>query len=117
MTDETIQQAARSLDRATNEKIGKIIKDKRKAKKLYQKDIAEALGYSSTQFIHLIESGDSRAPYEVLGKLCKILSIKQGDIVDIILDGFTKKFKAEFLAGFNNAKVFTKKSVAAEDLL
>jgi transcriptional regulator with XRE-family HTH domain len=108
---------ARSLDRETNERIGKIIREKRKAKKLYQKDISNSLGYGSTQFIHLIETGDSKAPYEVLGKLCKMLSIKQEDIIEVVMDGFKSKFKLEFSSGFKNAKVCTKSSRDAEDLL
>lgn len=76
-----------------NKDLGQMFKKKRIELNLTQLDVAEKLGYDSTQFISLFERGMSKIPYPVIGKLCRIYKVKPQPIVRLI----TSEFKSELL--------------------
>lgn len=78
--------------------LGQQLKEYREKANLTQLQVSQRLGYESMQFIHLMESGRSKVPFDVLGKMFVVLNIpqKQQDkiinaIISDISDGITKK--------------------------
>lgn len=53
---------------------------------LTQRDVSEALGYSTPQFISNVERGRCRFPVEKLGKIKKLYKLSANQIVDLILN-------------------------------
>lgn len=65
---------------------GALWKQAREDAGLTQAEVAEALGYTSGQFISNVESGRCRFPGNQLGKIKKLYSLKTGDLLQMVLE-------------------------------
>jgi transcriptional regulator with XRE-family HTH domain len=85
----------------TMEKIflGNAIRDARLEKGLTQLELAKALGYSSPQFVYLMERNVSKVPLEILGKLIVILGLEEAAMIDILLSDFRKNAAEQIAIG------------------
>lgn len=79
--------------------IGDIVKTHRKDSGLSQLEVADRLGYESSQFIHLIEQGKSKIPPSQINKICRILGIHPKIIFDIIVEDFVEKLSKQVKIG------------------
>ncbi|MCB0369651.1 MAG: helix-turn-helix transcriptional regulator [Bdellovibrionales bacterium] len=87
--------------------IGKMIRDYREKKGLTQLELAEFLGYETSQFVSLFERGLSKVPMEVLGQLVIILGIPEKQFKGILI----KDFEAEINARINSGKKVAAKAI------
>lgn len=75
--------------------LGDVLKEARLAKGLSQAQVAKKLGYSSPQFIFLMESGKSKLPFNKISAICRILDLDKNDVVGFFLSEFKRElFKA-----------------------
>ena len=63
--------------------LGKLLKVKRLAKNLTQKDISNLLGYSSPQFVSNWERELARPPLEKMAKLLDCYEIDRGEFIEL----------------------------------
>ena len=91
--------------KATHQDLGKLIREYRVKANLTQLDLANKLGYESTQFVSLFERGLSKIPLNVLGQLIIILGIPEKKIMDNLLKAYESNLKTEILIGKKTAKV------------
>jgi transcriptional regulator with XRE-family HTH domain len=85
-------------------KLGSMIKTARLEKGLTQGEVAKALGFDSSQFVYMIESGTSKAPLDVLGKLIVILDLDEKEIMNILSGDFKKAAEEEIAVGRKSVK-------------
>jgi len=64
----------------TQEKIGRRLREIRDRKKLFQEEIASAVGISITYYAG-IERGEENPTIAVIEKICNVLKIKSSDIL------------------------------------
>ncbi|MCB9025345.1 MAG: helix-turn-helix transcriptional regulator [Bdellovibrionaceae bacterium] len=69
-----------------SKKMGKYFKKYREKKGLQQKDVANALGYSSPQFISNMERGLCMPPISKLKKLISLYDMPAEEVLNIILE-------------------------------
>jgi transcriptional regulator with XRE-family HTH domain len=79
-----------------NIEFGKYLKDKRLAVDLSQGDVAQALGYTSPQFISNWERDLSRPPMKVIYQLCVLYKIPREEITNILMEEHERMLKATF---------------------
>ncbi|MGE4132133.1 MAG: helix-turn-helix domain-containing protein [Bdellovibrionales bacterium] len=64
---------------------------------LTQREVSEALGYTTPQFVSNVERGRCRFPVEKLSKLKKLYRVSNDQIVDLVMldekRGFARHFK------------------------
>lgn len=72
--------------RAISKHFGALWKEAREEAGLTQSEVAEALGYTSGQFISNVESGRCRFPGNQLGKIKKLYRLKTGDLLQMVLE-------------------------------
>ena len=75
--------------------IGKLLRKNRIKKGLTQLDVAKKFKYSTTQFIHSIETGKSKVPLKILAKYCDYLEVDKTEVKSILFKDFVKKIKRE----------------------
>lgn len=75
--------------------IGKLLRKNRIKKGLTQLDVAKKFKYSTTQFIHLIETGKSKVPLKILAKYCDFLGVDKTEIKEVLFRDFVNKIKKE----------------------
>jgi len=68
--------------------IGKTLQEARIKKGFTQTHVAMAMGYSTPQFISLIERGKSNIPPNKIKKICKLLGLNPFRIALTIVDNF-----------------------------
>jgi transcriptional regulator with XRE-family HTH domain len=91
----------------THKKIGAIIRAKREAKGITQLQLSQKLGYEPMQFVSLFERGLSKIPYNVIGKLCKILALskkEQAEITKLIFKELSDLYFKEFNKGVKSVR-------------
>ncbi len=64
----------------SQQKMGKKLRDIRERKRLFQEEVAKAVGISITYYAG-IERGEENPTFAVLEKLCNVLKIKSSDIL------------------------------------
>ena len=74
--------------RKVDKELGIIIKQKRLFFGYTQTEIAKTLGYSSPQFVHLIEQGKSKVPLKTWKKLCRKLYIPKEQVFRFLLKDY-----------------------------
>ncbi len=84
--------------------LGALIRDYRQKKNLTQLNLAQKLGYDSTQFISLFERGLSKVPHNVLGQLIIILGIPEKKVLDTLMKAYEENLKHEISSGKKSAK-------------
>jgi len=67
-------------------KLGEYLYQKRMEANLTQREVSEALDYSSAQFISNFERGIAAPPLKKLKKLCAIYHFQPAEIVDLLLE-------------------------------
>lgn len=73
--------------------IGLVIKQAREAKKLTQKDVSNALGYASAQFISNWERNLSLPPKDKLRKLSEVVGLKFERLKSLYIEALANKIK------------------------
>ena len=73
--------------------LGEYLQACRIKKGLTQKDVSEALGYSSAQFISNFERWRAVPPLSKLPKLIKILEMNSDTYIDLYMDGLYGELK------------------------
>ena len=68
------------------ERLGKLLQGKRVEQGLTQSELAEALGYTSPQFVSNWERGMCSPAFNALPHLAKLLEIPKKLIIEIIMD-------------------------------
>jgi transcriptional regulator with XRE-family HTH domain len=89
----------------THQDLGKLIREYRTKANLTQLDLANKLGYESTQFVSLFERGLSKIPLNVLGQLIVILGIPEKKVMDTLVKAYESNLKSEILQGKKIAKI------------
>jgi transcriptional regulator with XRE-family HTH domain len=64
----------------TQQKIGRRLREIRERKKLFQEEVAEAVGISITYYAG-IERGEENPTIAVIEKICNVLKIRSSDIL------------------------------------
>lgn len=72
-----------------------MIKEARQNKKLTQLQLAKKLGYTGPQFIHLIESGKSKVPMNVIAKLAEELDLPMDKILKDMVEQYVHRMEKE----------------------
>jgi transcriptional regulator with XRE-family HTH domain len=81
-------------------KCGDFLRETRENQGLSQKDVSEAMGYNTSQFISNWERGLSLPPIPALRKLAKLYKIDADDLFNVILEAqvdlVTQSLKEKF---------------------
>lgn len=75
----------------------KILLESRHKAGLSQKDVAEAMGYTSPQFVSNIERGLVNIPVESMKKLARVLKMSPRDLVRAHIDDYAARTIATVL--------------------
>lgn len=68
--------------------INEILRKQRIRKGLTQRQVADKLGLESTQFVSLMERGESHVPITTLGKLLQMLELDEKELIRILVADF-----------------------------
>lgn len=79
-----------------NSEIARLLKKKRIEAGLTQSDVAQMLGYTSSQFISNWERGLAKPPAFVLKNLAKIYKVDAKVLLDLLLSSVAKNIEREF---------------------
>lgn len=85
--------------KAINIQIGQTIRKYREMKGMTQLQVAEKLGYESTQFISLCERGLSKVPIETMGTLAVVLDIPKTKLINVLVNDYKDQATKQFEAG------------------
>lgn len=77
--------------------IGKLIEYHRVQKNMSRAELATKLGYSSDQFIYMLENGKAKIPLKKLRRLVNLLEMDRPVVVDLLV----KEYKKEVVSYFN----------------
>lgn len=81
-------------------KLGIFLKKKRIEAGLTQLEVANALDYSSSQFVSNWERGHSQPPLKVFSDLCEIMDVNRDELFELVLevaiDAVTDDLKTKF---------------------
>ena len=75
---------------------GKYLKEKRLAASLSQGDVAQALGYTSPQFVSNWERDLSKPPLKIIYQLSVMYHISREEITSILMDEHEKLLRSAF---------------------
>lgn len=81
------------------EKLGAFLREARLAKGYSQKEIADALGYSSAQFISNFECGIAVPPLPRMKIMIKLYGLNLNTLMDHVLDAERYRMKTLLTAG------------------
>lgn len=79
-----------------NSEIARLLKKKRIEAGLTQSEVADMLGYTSSQFISNWERGLAKPPAFMLKSLAKIYKMDAKVLLDMLLESVTKNIEREF---------------------
>ncbi|GIL16709.1 MAG: hypothetical protein BroJett040_04600 [Oligoflexia bacterium] len=79
--------------------LGALVREYRQKANMTQLDLAQKLGYDSTQFVSLFERGLSKVPFNVLGQLVIILGIPEKKVMKTLLDAYETEVKEKMETG------------------
>jgi transcriptional regulator with XRE-family HTH domain len=74
-------------------KLGRLLSQGRKQKALSQKEVADAMGYSTAQFISNIERGSAVIPLHLLARLIRLYGLNGQQVVAMMMDGHEKALR------------------------
>ena len=83
------------MKRSHARSLGPILRKRRIALKITQPTIAQALGYSSSQFVSQWEHGKCEIPPGKLPAIAEVLGLSLKDLVKKGIDSYAKEFKEE----------------------
>ncbi len=78
--------------------IGQKIRDARESRNMTQQELANLLGYDSSQFVSLYERGKSKVPLSTLSTICDILKLNRKKIFNDIVDDYRNQVSQQFSA-------------------
>ncbi len=81
-------------------KLAKFLKEKRTLAGLSQKDVATALGYSTSQFISNWERGISQPPIHTLRKLAQMYAVSPDQMFQVLLSATIDQVQIELKEKF-----------------
>lgn len=84
--------------------IGQLVRQYRTKKDMTQLELAELLGYETTQFVSLFERGLSKIPLATIGELIVILGIPEKKVMDTLVKAYANNLKGEIAQGKLEAK-------------
>lgn len=76
--------------------INKLILSQRKNKNMSQAELAKKLGYTSPQFVYMLESGKSKFPISNLKRLFQALDLDKKKVMKILLKEYKLKLEQYF---------------------
>lgn len=76
--------------------LAELIRNSRIEKEISQKQLAEKLGYSSSQFVSNWERGISSPPLDKLEEICRSLGIAPNEIIETIMYETEKNLIGQF---------------------
>jgi len=79
--------------------LGLLVKDYRLKNRMTQLDLAQKLGYDSTQFVSLFERGISKIPYQTIGQLIALLGIPEKRILKSLVAAYEEEIKEKIETG------------------
>jgi transcriptional regulator with XRE-family HTH domain len=79
-------------------KLAQYLKDSRLKAGLSQSDVAQALRYSSPQFISNWERGVSSPPLDTLSKLIELYKLPRNEVIDLILEETRSRLEKDIRA-------------------
>ncbi len=91
-------------DTAKTSDFAQYLKKSRKATRLSQKQVAEALGYQSAQFVSNWERGISQPPMSTLARLAKLYAISADALFDSLVADTLARTRARLQQEFFGAQ-------------
>lgn len=91
-------------------KIGLLIKGYRLKKGWTQAQLAEKLGYESSQFVSLLERNESKCPLKTLGQLIVLLEIPEREILPALFKSHEDALQSQIDAGKQIAEAIRMKA-------
>jgi transcriptional regulator with XRE-family HTH domain len=79
--------------------LGQLVREHRMEKKMTQLELAQKLGYNSTQFVSLFERGMSKVPINTLGQLIVVLGIPEKKVTQILIGAYRTQVMDEISKG------------------
>lgn len=76
--------------------VAHLIRSSRQAAGLSQKQLADELGYTSSQFVSNWERGVSSPPFDKLEELCDLLKISPRQIIECIMVETENNLRSQF---------------------
>ncbi len=86
--------------------LGKVLQLHRKAKSLTQRELAEALGYGSAQFVSDWEREYSRPPVPKIRRLSKLLAMPTDEILRWLIEDEKTLIESSIMARAKKAKLW-----------
>lgn len=83
----------------THQDLGALVREYRLKLDMTQLDLAQKLGYDSTQFVSLFERGVSKIPYQTIGQLIVILGIPEKRIMKSLIQSYEYEISEKIQAG------------------
>ncbi len=83
----------------THQELGALVREYRVKSDMTQLDLAQKLGYDSTQFVFLFERGVSKIPYQTLGQLIIILGIPGKKVLKSLVSAYEIDIREKIQAG------------------
>ncbi len=87
--------------------LGNLIREYREKAEMTQLELAIKLGYSNQQFVYLMESGKSKVPMIILGKMFTIFKLSeelQYNIFKGVVELHEREIRKEILKGKSSIK-------------
>ena len=84
-------------------KMGELIKEYRIMRGMTQIELSKLLGFSTSQFISLIERDLSKTPLYLIGKMHIILDIPEKKLIEISMSTYEIEVRAEIEVGKKEA--------------
>ena len=94
---------------SSSEALGTFLKTRREKVGLTQKQVADALGYTTPQFVSSWERGEREPPMNVIWRLASIYHLSAEKIFDVMLEYRHKMIEQELRAEFLAVRPSTKK--------
>lgn len=82
-----------------HQEFGKLVHEYRLKKSITQKELANALGYDTAQFVSIIERGVCKIPYKTIGCLIKILSLPEKKVLKLYEQAFENYLREQVKQG------------------
>lgn len=83
----------------THLELGNLVREYRLKNNMTQLDLAQKLGYDSTQFVSLFERGVSKIPYQTLGQLIVILGMPEKKVMKSLLSSYEETVREKIESG------------------
>ena len=90
--------------KSINKNFGLLVRNHRLARGFSQGDLAKKLGYTTPQFVSIMERGESKIPLDTLGELIVILGLPEKELHESLLAATEAEITRKFSSGKKRAK-------------